>query len=76
MSSDPEVDELVDKADATADRHRAARRLWVDIDKKVMDDAYILPGVWAKGLLYRPPTLTNVFITNGFQHVRLPRPWA
>ena len=32
-----------------------------------MDDAFILPGIWAKGLLYRPPTLTNVFITNGFQ---------
>ena len=32
-----------------------------------MDDAYMLPGIWAKGLLYRPSNLTNVFITNGFQ---------
>ena len=39
----------------------------LDIDKKVMDDAYIVPGIWAKGLLYRPSNLTNVFITNGFQ---------
>ena len=32
-----------------------------------MDDAYVLPGIWAKGLLYRPKNLTNVFITDGFQ---------
>ena len=38
-----------------------------------MDDAYILPGVWAKGLLYRPQNLTNVFVTDGFTDVRLPR---
>ena len=39
----------------------------MDVDRKVMEDAYIIPGIWAKGLLYRPPNLTNVFITNGFQ---------
>ena len=44
-----------------------ARSMWVDIDRKVMEDAYIVPGVWAKGLLYRPPNLTNVFITDGYQ---------
>jgi peptide/nickel transport system substrate-binding protein len=63
---DPEVDALVDKATTTAD-DAARQKAWVDVDRKVMDDAYILPGIWAKGLLYRPPTLTNVFITNGFQ---------
>ena len=63
---DPEVDTLVDKAVTTSD-DGARQKAWVDVDKKVMDDAYILPGIWAKGLLYRPPTLTNVFITNGFQ---------
>ena len=63
---DPEVDALVDKATTTADP-TARQAAWVDVDKKVMDDAYVLPGIWAKGLLYRPPTLTNVFITNGFQ---------
>ena len=46
---------------------RRGEKIWVDIDKKVMDDAYVLPGVWAKGLLYRPPSLTNVFVTDGFQ---------
>ncbi|WP_433556524.1 ABC transporter substrate-binding protein [Pseudonocardia xinjiangensis] len=63
---DPEVDAMLDKALVTTDT-TAREKIWVDIDKKVMDDAYILPGVWAKGLLYRPPNLTNVFITDGFQ---------
>ena len=32
-----------------------------------MDDAFVVPGVWSKGLLYRPQNLTNVFITDGYQ---------
>ena len=63
---DPEVDKLIDQAVTTTDT-AAREKIWVDVDKKVMDDAYILPGIWAKGLQYRPPNLTNVFITNGFQ---------
>jgi peptide/nickel transport system substrate-binding protein len=62
---DPEVDKMIDAALANTDP-AAREKLWSDIDKKVMDGAYILPGVWAKGLLYRPPTLTNVFTTDGF----------
>jgi peptide/nickel transport system substrate-binding protein len=45
----------------------ARQQIWVAIDHKVMEDAFALPGVWAKGLLYRPPNLTNVFISDGFQ---------
>ena len=63
---DPEVDGMLDKALTTTDT-TAREKIWVDIDKKVMDDAYILPGIWSKGLLYRPPNLTNVFITDGYQ---------
>ncbi|WP_312859294.1 ABC transporter substrate-binding protein [Pseudonocardia xinjiangensis] len=63
---DPEVDAMLDKALVTTDT-TAREKIWVDIDKKVMDDAYILPGIWSKGLLYRPPNLTNVFITDGYQ---------
>jgi len=63
---DPEVDKLIDQAVTTTDT-AAREKIWVDVDRKVMDDAYILPGIWAKGLLYRPSNLTNVFITNGFQ---------
>jgi peptide/nickel transport system substrate-binding protein len=63
---DPAVDALVDQALTTTDV-TAREKIWVDADKKVMDDAYILPGIWAKGLLYRPPNLTNVFVSDGFQ---------
>ena len=69
---DPAVDALLDKALTTTDT-AAREQIWVDIDKKVMDDAFVLPGIWAKGLLYRPKNLTNVFITDGFQDVRLRR---
>jgi peptide/nickel transport system substrate-binding protein len=63
---DPAVDALLDKAIATTDE-AARNKIWGEVDKKVMEGAFILPGVWAKGLLYRPKTLTNVFISNGFQ---------
>jgi peptide/nickel transport system substrate-binding protein len=63
---DPEVDAMVDKAVSTLDTN-ARNQIWVDVDKKVMDDAFILPGIWSKGLLYRPPNLTNVFVTDGYQ---------
>ncbi len=63
---DPEVDAMLDKAGATTDK-AAREQIYVDIDKKVMDDAYYIPGVWSKGLFYRPKNLTNVFITDGFQ---------
>jgi peptide/nickel transport system substrate-binding protein len=63
---DPAIDALVDQALRTTDV--AAREgMWADIDRKVMEGAFVLPGVWAKGLLYRPPNLTNAFITDGFQ---------
>jgi peptide/nickel transport system substrate-binding protein len=63
---DPAVDQMLDQALLTIDT-AAREQIWVGIDRKVMEDAFILPGVWAKGLLYRPPNLTNVFITDGFQ---------
>jgi peptide/nickel transport system substrate-binding protein len=63
---DPEVDALVDKAVTTTDT-AAREKVWVDVDRKVMEDAFSLPGVWAKGLHYRPQNLTNVFITDAFQ---------
>ena len=61
---DPAVDAMLDKALVTTDT-AAREQIWVDIDKKVMSDAYVVPGVWAKGLLYRPPNLTNVFVSDG-----------
>lgn len=63
---DPAVDALVDQAVTTTDT-AAREKTWVDVDRKVMEDAFALPGVWAKGLHYRPQNLTNVFITDAFQ---------
>ncbi|MGH3875159.1 MAG: ABC transporter substrate-binding protein [Pseudonocardiaceae bacterium] len=63
---DPAIDQLIDQALVTTDT-AAREQIWVDIDRKVMAGAFVLPGVWAKGLLYRPPNLTNVFITDAFQ---------
>jgi peptide/nickel transport system substrate-binding protein len=62
---DPAVDALVDKALTQTDT-ALREATWVDVDKKVMSDAYDLPGIWSKGLLFRPKNLTNVFITDGF----------
>lgn len=63
---DPAVDALIDQAVNTPDAN-ARNQVWVNVDKKVMDDAFILPGIWAKGLLYRPPNLTNVFSSDAYQ---------
>jgi peptide/nickel transport system substrate-binding protein len=57
---------MIDKAVTTQDA-TARNKQWSDVDRKVMDDAFILPGIWARGLLYRPTNLTNVFVTDGFQ---------
>jgi peptide/nickel transport system substrate-binding protein len=61
----PEVDKLIDKALSTTDK-AAREQVWGDIDQKVMESAEVLPGVWAKGLLYRPANLTDVFYNQGF----------
>ena len=62
---DPQVDSLIDKALTTTDTN-ARNQIWGQIDGQVMSDAYVLPGVWASVLLYRPKALTNVFVNNGF----------
>jgi peptide/nickel transport system substrate-binding protein len=60
----PEVDSLVDQAIASTDTD-ARNKIWAQADKRVMEDAVALPGVWAKVLLYRPTTLTNVYVNDG-----------
>lgn len=62
---DPQVDELLDQAFETTDK-AAREKLWGDIDQKVMEGAYYLPGIQAKQLLFRPERLTNVFISDAF----------
>ncbi len=57
----PEVDAAIDQALKETDTTKR-EAIWGNIDKMVMEQALVIPGVWAKGLLYRPPYLTNVFV--------------
>jgi winged helix-turn-helix protein len=59
--NDPVVNGLFTKALATTDT-AARTRIWSQIDRQVMSDAVILPGIYAKWLLYRSPHLTNVYV--------------
>jgi hypothetical protein len=63
---DPTIDARIDQALRTADQG-AREGMWADIDHKVMEDAFVLPGVGPKGPIYRPPNLTNAFVSDGFQ---------
>jgi peptide/nickel transport system substrate-binding protein len=59
--NDPAVNNLFTKAVATADP-AARNQIWSQIDRLTMQSAVILPGVYAKSLLYRNPNLTNVYV--------------
>lgn len=61
----PAVDKLIDQALLETD---AAKQdtLWAQADKQVMEEAFVVPGVWRKVLLLRGKGLTNVFITDAF----------
>lgn len=61
----PAIDAALDKA---LQENDATKReaIWAEIDKLVMDNAEIIPGIWAKSLLFRPENLTNVFVNDGF----------
>ncbi len=55
------MNSLFDQAVKTTDL-AARNAIWSQIDHQVMSDAVILPGVYAKSLLYRNPNVTNVFL--------------
>ncbi|GHJ46522.1 peptide ABC transporter substrate-binding protein [Catellatospora sp. TT07R-123] len=61
----PEVDALIDAAFNETDQAKRDA-LWGQVDKKVMENAVILPGVWAKALTLRGKNATNVFINESF----------
>ncbi|MGI5272046.1 ABC transporter substrate-binding protein [Nonomuraea sp. CA-218870] len=58
------VDGLIDQASGELDA-TARGKLWVDVDKAVMEDASILPVVWAKALLLRGEGVTNIAYNEG-----------
>ncbi|MFI6503529.1 ABC transporter substrate-binding protein [Nonomuraea typhae] len=62
----PDVDAMLDKARIEPD---AAKReaMWPEIDKRVMEESVIMPGIWAKSLLVRGKGVTNVLISDGQQ---------
>ncbi|GII00020.1 ABC transporter substrate-binding protein [Planobispora takensis] len=59
--NDQAVNDLLDKGIQTTD---AAERnkIWGEVDKKVMESAAFLPFVYEKTLLFRPSSLTNVYV--------------
>jgi peptide/nickel transport system substrate-binding protein len=61
----PAIDKLLDQAVAETD---VAKRnvLWGQIDKAVMEQAVILPGLDAKSLIFRGKGLTNVFVNESY----------
>jgi peptide/nickel transport system substrate-binding protein len=61
----PEVDQLLDQAIAETDKAKR-EALWGQIDKRVMEEAVILPGVWSKSVTLRGVGVTNVFVNEAF----------
>jgi peptide/nickel transport system substrate-binding protein len=62
---DPEIDKLLDKAFAEPDVSKR-EPIWAEIDKKVMEGAFILPGLWAKSVTLRSKNAANVFVNEAF----------
>ncbi|WP_018683937.1 ABC transporter substrate-binding protein [Actinokineospora enzanensis] len=61
----PEVDQMLDKAVSETDKSKREGD-WSAIDKRVMEEAVILPGVHGKSLLLRGKGLTNVFVSEAY----------
>ncbi|HEV8560376.1 MAG TPA: ABC transporter substrate-binding protein [Actinophytocola sp.] len=61
----PEVDKMLDQAIAETDKSKR-EQLWRQIDKRIMEEAVIYPGLYAKSLLVRGQGLTNVFVTQAY----------
>jgi peptide/nickel transport system substrate-binding protein len=63
--NDPEINALLDKGIQTADENQR-NDIWTQVDQKVMASGALLPFVYEKTLLYRPESLTNVFVTAAY----------
>jgi peptide/nickel transport system substrate-binding protein len=61
----PEVDKMLDAALLELDTNKRNAD-WGAIDKRVMEEAVIYPGVYAKSLLLRPKKATNVFVSDAY----------
>ena len=63
----PEVDKLMDQALSENDKTKR-EAIWGQIDKVVMENAEVIPGIWNKALLFRPDTVSNIFVNNGYSY--------
>jgi peptide/nickel transport system substrate-binding protein len=61
----PEVDTMLDEAVVELDQAKRESD-WAAIDKRVMEEAVIYPGVYEGKVLIRGKNLTNVFVNNTF----------
>ena len=65
MLNDPVVNNLFAKAAGITDTTQR-NATWGQIDMEVMKQAVIVPIVYAKAVIYRPPSLTNVYFSQGY----------
>lgn len=63
--ADPEIDALIDQALLEPDLD-ARTAIWTEIDRKVMEGAFIVPGVWSKAVTLRSRNAANVFVHEAF----------
>jgi peptide/nickel transport system substrate-binding protein len=61
----PDVDALIDKAVAETDPAKR-ETIWGEIDKKVMENAVVLPSVYSKALTLRSKNATNIFVNEAY----------
>lgn len=65
MLNDPQVNAQLNQAAGEADASKR-NAIYAQIDKTMMQQATILPEVYAVSLLYRPAKLTNVYVTEAY----------
>jgi peptide/nickel transport system substrate-binding protein len=63
--NDPSINALLDKGIQTTDTN-TKNGIWAQVDQKIMASGALLPFVYEKTLLYRPPSLTNVYVTEAY----------
>jgi peptide/nickel transport system substrate-binding protein len=61
--SNPNVDKLIDSAQASIDQS-AANKLWAQIDQKIMQDAPIVPLTYARQSFLRGSNVQNFFVAS------------
>ena len=61
----PEVDKMLDEAVVELDDAKR-ESMWAEIDRRVMEEAVIYPGVYEGKVLIRGEGLTNVFVNNSY----------